>query len=167
MMVEQEYFLYAGFIGIGATLVMDLYAMFLKRAFDVPSLNYAMVGRWIGHLAKGQVTHDTITTASPVSGETAIGWCAHYAIGIVFAGGLLAIWGIEWAHRPTLFPALIVGMVTVAAPFFILQPGMGAGIAASRTPEPDIARRRSVVAHLSFGMGLYLSALVLSILIQP
>lgn len=166
-MVEQEYFLYAGFIGIGATLVMDLYALFLKRAFGVPSLNYAMVGRWLGHLTKGRVTHDNIAAARPVSGETLVGWCAHYAIGIIFAGVLLAIWGIEWAHRPTLFPALIVGMVTVAAPFFILQPGMGAGIAASRTPEPDIARRRSVVAHLSFGMGLYLSALILSILIQP
>lgn len=167
MMVERDFFLYAGFIGIGATLVMDLYAVFLKRAFGVPSLNYAMVGRWIGHLAKGQVTHDSIAAASPVSGETLLGWCTHYAIGVIFAGALLVIWGIEWAHQPTLLPALIVGMVTVAAPFFILQPGMGAGIAASKTPEPDIARRRSVVAHLSFGMGLYLSALVLSFLIQP
>ena len=37
---------------------------------------------------------------------------------------------------PTFLPALLVGIGTVAAPFFILQPGMGAGIAASRTPNP-------------------------------
>lgn len=164
--VDQEFILYAGSIGIGATLVMDLYAIFLKRTFGVSSLKYAMVGRWMGHIIKGRFRHDAIARASPVTGETAIGWCAHYAIGVIFAGVLLAIWGIEWAHQPTLFPALIIGIVSVAAPFFILQPGMGAGIAASKTPEPDIARRRSVVAHLSFGMGLYLSALVLSILIQ-
>ena len=65
-----------------------------------------------------------------------------------------------WAARPTLPPALIVGIATVAAPFLILQPGMGAGIAASRTPKPGVARLRSLMAHASFGVGLYLAGWV-------
>ena len=48
-----------------------------------------------------------------------------------------------------------------AAPFLLMQPGMGAGIAASRTPRPAIARVHSLLNHLAFGAGLYLSALLL------
>ncbi|MNT97543.1 hypothetical protein D3C72_2398910 [compost metagenome] len=65
--------------------------------------------------------------------------------------------------RPTLAPALIVGLATVAAPFFLMQPGMGAGIAASKTPNPHIARLRSLLTHAVFGIGLYLSGLLLAV----
>lgn len=147
-------------IGIGATLVMDLWALLLKRLFGAPSLDYALVGRWIGHLPQGRLTHPGIARSAPVAGERAIGWIAHYAIGIGFALLLLAIWGPAWAARPTLLPAMIVGIATVAAPFLILQPGMGAGIAASRTPNPGVARLRSLMAHASFGVGLYLAGWV-------
>jgi hypothetical protein len=55
---------------------------------------------------------------------------------------------------------LLVGLATLAAPFLILQPGMGAGLAARRTPSPNRARIRSLAAHLSFGIGLYVAALL-------
>jgi len=55
-------------------------------------------------------------------------------------------------------PALAVGIGTVAAPFFLMQPGMGAGIAASRTPRPNAARLQSLLTHAVFGLGLYVSA---------
>lgn len=155
--MPPDLLLRAVLIGIGATLVMDLWALLLKRLFGAPSLDYALVGRWIGHLPRGRLTHPGIARSAPVAGERAIGWIAHYAIGIVFALLLLAIWGPAWAARPTLPPALIVGIATVAAPFLILQPGMGAGIAASRTPKPGVARLRSLMAHASFGVGLYLA----------
>lgn len=158
--MPPDLLLRAVLIGIGATLVMDLWALLLKRLFGAPSLDYAMVGRWIGHLLRGRLTHPGIARSAPVAGERAIGWIAHYAIGIVFALLLLAIWGPAWAARPTLLPALIVGIATVAAPFLILQPGMGAGIAASRAPKPGVARLRSLMAHASFGVGLYLAGWV-------
>ena len=158
--MPPDLLLRAVLIGVGATLVMDLWALLLKRLFGAPSLDYAMVGRWIGHLPRGRLTHPGIARSAPVAGERAIGWIAHYAIGIGFALLLLAIWGPAWASRPTLPPALIVGIATVAAPFLILQPGMGAGIAASRTPKPGVARLRSLMAHASFGVGLYLAGWV-------
>lgn len=158
--MPPDLLLRAVLIGVGATLVMDLWALLLKRLFGAPSLDYAMVGRWIGHLPRGRLTHPGIARSAPVAGERAIGWIAHYAIGIGFALLLLAIWGPAWAARPTLPPALIVGIATVAAPFLILQPGMGAGIAASRTPKPGVARLRSLMAHASFGVGLYLAGWV-------
>ena len=103
-----------------------------------------------------------IAAVPPVRAERAIGWAAHYAIGVGFASLLPAIWGWEWIRHPTFGPAMIVGIGTVAAPFFIMQPGMGAGIAASRTPNPAAARLQSLATHAVFGLGLYLAATVVS-----
>ncbi|WP_048648668.1 DUF2938 domain-containing protein [Nitratireductor soli] len=160
----MEFVVRAALIGIGATLVMDVWAAIQRLLLGIQPLNYAMVGRWMGHLTKGRFVHDPIGKAAPIPGEAILGWSAHYAIGIVFAALLLGVWGVDWARNPTLLPALITGLATVAAPFFILQPGLGAGIAASKTPQPNVARLRSLVAHTSFGVGLYLAALLFTLL---
>ncbi|WP_018691955.1 DUF2938 domain-containing protein [Algicola sagamiensis] len=161
------FWIHALLIGLGATLIMDLWALLQKRLFGIPSLNYAMVGRWVGYFPRGQFKHQNIGQSEPIKGEAIIGWSLHYIIGVIFAAILLAIWGLGWAHHPTIFPALIIGIATIAAPFFMMQPGMGAGIAASKTPQPNVMRRRSLIAHASFGIGLYLSAIVLSLFLQP
>ena len=147
-------------IGAGATAVMDLWILLQKHLFGVPSLDYGMVGRWLGNLPRGRFVNDKMADVPPVPGELAIGWAAHYAIGIVFAALLLLIWGLEWARDPTALPALLFGITSVAAPFFIMQPGMGAGIAASKMPNPNAARLRSLIAHTAFGVGLYIAALL-------
>ena len=59
-----------------------------------------------------------------------------------------------------MLPALLAGLFSLAAPFFILQPALGFGVAASRTPAPAAARLRSVKSHLVFGPGLYLAAMM-------
>ena len=158
----MEFALRAALIGVGATLVMDLWALVLKRVYEVPALDYALVGRWIGHMPAGRLCHVAIAAAPRIKGERVIGWAAHYAIGIVFAALLLAVFGLDWAGRPTLGPALAIGLVTVAAPFFLMQPCLGFGFVASRTPKPTIARLRSLIAHLMFGMGLYGAAWMLA-----
>ena len=160
MSVDPTFGMAALLIGVGATVFMDLLAALQKRLLGVPPLNYALVGRWIGHLWFGRFSHENIAAAPPVRAETALGWFAHYVIGVMFAALLLAVWGIEWARNPTLGPALLVGVASVVAPFLILQPGMGAGIAARKTPQPNISRLRSLTAHISFGIGLYAAALI-------
>lgn len=148
-------------IGTGATLVMDLWSLLL-RAMGIPSLNLAYVGRWIGHLRHGKWTHDRIAAAAPVPGELWLGWLAHYAIGIGFAAMMLCIHGLQWARSPTLIPAVAVGAATVIAPWFILQPALGAGIASSRTPTPVLNSCKSLLSHTVFGAGLYLAAAVVA-----
>ena len=144
-------------VGVGATLAMDIWAVLLKQVYGVSGLDYRMVGRWLGHLAHGQMSHDAIGRAPPVPAEALIGWAAHYAIGIAFAAGLVVIWGEDWLQSPAVAPALMMGLITVAAPFLILQPALGLGLAASRTPNPMQARLRSIVTHLVFGTGLYVA----------
>ena len=136
-----------------------------KRLFGVAAPNYGLVGRWIAWLPRGRFFHDPIAATPPVRGERAIGWMVHYLIGIAFAALLPAIWGPEWIRQPTLLPALIVGIGTVAAPFFVMQPAMGAGVAASRTPRPTAARLQSLLTHTIFGLGLYASGLLVTLVI--
>jgi uncharacterized membrane protein YagU involved in acid resistance len=158
MNVEANYILYAIAIGIGATLFMDLWNLFLKRAFSIPSLNYCLLGRWLRHMP-GNFRHTSITAAPQKPFECTVGWIAHYTIGVVFALVLVVLTSGNWLARPTLLLALLYGIGTVVFPFFILQPSFGLGIAASRTPKPVQARVKSLATHTVFGVGLYLCAL--------
>ena len=151
-------------IGVGATALMDLWGVVRKPLLGMPLPSYAMVGRWLGHMGHGQFRHETIAAARPITAEGLIGWSAHYLIGIAFAALLIAIRGQDWLLAPTPGPALAVGLGTVAAPFLIMQPCMGAGIAASRTPHPASARVHSLITHGVFGLGLYLSGWALHLL---
>lgn len=141
--------------GIAATALVDLWALARGALFDIPLPDYSLVGRWIAHMPRGRFRHDSIAKATPVRGEAPIGWATHYLVGVAFAFLLPAAAGLAWLARPTLAPALAVGVCTVAAPFLVMQPAMGAGFAASRTPRPGAARLQSLVTHLVFGLGLY------------
>jgi hypothetical protein len=94
--------------------------------------------------------------------ERALGWLAHYAIGVAFGLMLVGAVGADWLARPTVLPALAVGIGTVVAPLLVVQPAMGAGFFASRTPSPIRSCMRSVATHAVFGLGLYLAAVLLS-----
>ncbi|MEO8165383.1 MAG: DUF2938 domain-containing protein [Betaproteobacteria bacterium] len=146
--------------GVGATVVMDLWGIARKPLLGVPPPDYRMVGRWLAHMTRGRFRHQSIAASPPVSGEHVVGWTAHYLIGIAFAAALLGIRGPAWIQHPTLGPALIVGVGTVAAPFLLMQPGMGAGIAGSRTKRPAATRLQSLITHAIFGLGLYLAGWV-------
>ena len=148
-------------IGIGATALMDLWGLALHLTLGRPAPSWGMAGRWFAHVARGHVWHDDIGQSAAIPNESAIGWAGHYAVGIIYAAALLAIWGMGWAHAPTLLPALSVGVVTISAGWFLMSPGMGGGIAASRADNPWKARGMGLLAHVVFGMGLYLTALLI------
>ena len=148
-------------IGIGGTAAMDAWAIVLNRVFGIPLPNWALVGRWFCHLSGGKVFHDDIGAAAPWRNELAAGWIAHYAVGIVYAGILVLVAGPGWAAAPTFLPAWILGMVTIGAGWFLLQPGMGAGWAASKRANAWQVRFLNVVSHTVFAAGLYGTALLL------
>lgn len=148
-------------VGIGATALMDVWLMLLSR-LGVPTTSFALVGRWVAHLPRGRFAHAAISKAEPVEFELGLGWLIHYLIGIAYAGLLVALQGAAWLVEPTFLPALAFGVVTVLAPWFVMQPAMGAGFAASKTPAPLKNCLRSLANHAVFGIGLYLSAAALS-----
>lgn len=146
-------------VGIGATLIMDIFALVLKLALGVQPLDYALVGRWVAHLTRGRFFHRPIGASPAIPGEKLIGWAVHYLTGVMFALAFLSWAGTGWLASPDPGPALAFGALTVLAPFLILQPGMGAGLAARCTPRPGLARLRSLLAHLNFGAGIWLTGL--------
>jgi len=162
MNIELIHVLIAIAVGFGATLVMDLWGIFLKHAFNVPSSNYCFVGRWLCYMPDGIFLHKSIAAAPQKPAECAVGWIAHYAIGAIFALALVLLASPRWLREPTVLPAMIFGVVTVAIPFLAMQPSFGQGIAASKTPNPTQARLRSLMNHAVFGLGLYISARALS-----
>ena len=166
MSVEANTILGAIAIGIGATLVIDLWNLCLKRTFGIPSLSYCLLGRWLRHMLEGTIRHASITAAPQKPLECTVGWIAHYTIGVVFALVFVVLTSGDWLARPTLLPALLYGIGTVVFPFFILQPSFGLGIAASRTPKPTQARLKSLVTHTVFGVGLYVCALGVSYVLR-
>ena len=143
-------------MGLGATLTFDLWGLFLKHAFKITPSNICLVGRWLRYMPEGTFRHSNIGSTPPKSAECAVGWIAHYLIGITFASALVAFAGNNWLQQPTLMPAISFGVVTVLAPFFIMQPLFGLGVAASKTSNPAQARLRSLMNHAAFGVGLYL-----------
>lgn len=153
------YFLVSIFIGIGATLIFDLWGLFLNRALKITPSNFCLVGRWVLYLPDGIFRHSNIGSVPRRSAECTIGWIAHYMIGIIFAIIFLAFAGRDWLQHPTLIPALFFGIVTVSAPFLIMQPAFGLGFAASKSPNPSQARVRSLMNHAVFGFGLYVLGL--------
>lgn len=152
-------------IGIGATLTMDGYALILK-ILKIKSLDYRFVGRWIGHFPNGKFFHQKITDTPPVCHELILGWIAHYLIGITFAFLLLLFFGEKWFQTPTFNPALLVGLITIIAPFFLMQPALGFGMAGANLPDPNKARLMSLITHSVYGSGLYLSTLILNQIIK-
>ena len=162
MSSDATYFVGAIVVGVGATLFMDLWALFLKRTFRIPSPNYCLVGRWFSHMPEGTFKHASIDAAPQKHSECAVGWIAHYVVGVVYALMLVVLMSGGWLAHPTLLPALLFGVGTVLVPFLIMQPSFGFGIAASRTPNPTQARLRSLMAHAAFGVGLYVCAVGVS-----
>jgi hypothetical protein len=136
---------------------MDIWLMFLKQ-MGVQTLNFAFIGRWVGHVFHGKFAHDSIGKAPRIEGELLFGWLTHYAVGVAFSGLLVGLFGIAWTKNPSWGPAMLIGVSTVLIPFLVMQPAMGLGIAASKAATPIRSCVRSMINHAVFGLGLFLSA---------
>jgi len=158
MRIELIHVMLAIAVGLGATLIMDSWALLLKRAFNTPLPDYCLVGRWLRYMPEGLFRHDSIAAAPKKAAECTVGWIAHYAIGVIYALSLVFLATPRWLLEPTLLPAMLLALATVAVPFFVMQPAFGLGAAASKTTNPSQARLRSLMNHAVFGLGLYMSA---------
>ena len=157
----SDLILHSLIMGCVATAAMDVWAIILKLVFGLPTANWTLIGRWFVYVPRGRIFHGDIGQTPSVRFETAIGWIAHYVIGIIYAAALLVWGGADWMAAPTFLPALIVGWVTVGAGWFLLQPGMGAGWAANKRANKWQVRFLNVVGHTVFAIGLFGAALAL------
>jgi uncharacterized membrane protein YagU involved in acid resistance len=106
--------------------------------------------------------HESMKATPQKPHECTVGWITHYLIGVTFALLFVILASSGWLARPTLLPALAFGIATTLVPFFTMQPSFGLGVAASRTPNPNKARLKSLMTHTVFGAGIYVWAYLLS-----
>jgi hypothetical protein len=148
-------------IGVLATVGMDCWAAIAKHVLGLPTANWAMVGRWFGHMPRGALVHASIADAPPIRNELALGWISHYLIGVLYGLAYLYLVQIALSGVPSLVSALGFGLVTLFAPWLIMQPAMGLGVCASRTPKPAVLRLVNLSMHSVFGVSLYLAWLLI------
>ena len=157
-------FLAALVIGFTATLVMDLWSIFLKKFFEVIPPNWALVGRWVGHWRNGQIFHHDINEATPFLDEKLVGWVFHYFIGVAYALGFVYVAGIDWLNSPTFSPVLFFSVASICGGWFCLHPCMGFGWALAKTENPAIGRLLGLLSHVAFGLGMWLGIVIFYLL---
>ncbi|MEO9823797.1 MAG: DUF2938 domain-containing protein [Paracoccaceae bacterium] len=146
-------------MGLGGTVAMDIWAFVLSKFGVAPFPNWAMPGRWFAHVFRGRIFHNDIGALAPVRGELALGWFLHYGVGILYGIIFVLLAGVVWIGKPDFLTVWIFSLITIAAGWFLLQPGMGLGWAASKTPNPMKVRCFGLVAHTVFALGMWLVAL--------
>lgn len=144
------------FIGIVATIGMDIWAAIVKYIFRLPTTDWAMIGRWFGHMPRGVFFHNPISDSLPIRHELTIGWIAHYVTGITYGCMYLFIVVVVLSSAPSLGSAIVFGLATLAAPWLIMQPGLGMGVFATKVPQPGLIRLINFSMHLAFGVSLFL-----------
>lgn len=148
-------------IGIGGTVIMDVWAFILGMMPGQSKPSWKLVGRWFWHLRDGRIFHNDIAKSTPYKHEVALGWAGHYAVGILY-GVIFALYGgSAWFAQPAFIPLWIFSILTVAAGWFLLQPGLGIGWAASKLANANQVRILNLVAHTFFAIGMYGTAVLL------
>ncbi|MDM8537046.1 DUF2938 family protein [Desulfobacterales bacterium HSG17] len=158
----MRFFIEIVLMGIFATLVMDVLAVFFsKRNLIHKFIEPDEIGRWFLYIFKGKFTHENISKTPSLKNEKA--WCliSHYLIGIVLAGILLTLEIIEPVIREQVWVSLVFGIVTVLLPWCWLLPSIGLGFMALKSPSRPLIIRTNLINHTNFGVGLFIWGIVI------
>lgn len=147
-------------VGIGSSVILDIWVFTIAKCTgsDVP--NWGLPGRWVVGMTRREWRLNDATTP-PSLGEKMIGWAFHYAVSIVYAVLLIALWGTAYIQQPTFAPAyLIGGVLTTLAGTMIFMPALGNGVMCRKLPGREAVLNRIVVNHTLYAIALYVLALV-------
>ncbi|MCS0505193.1 DUF2938 domain-containing protein [Ancylobacter mangrovi] len=146
-------------VGIGSTLVLDIWAQVSVRIGWLPGTDWPSVGRWLKGLPQGRLVLDGADTGPFSGAETALGWLFHYLVGIAYAVMFPLFWGLAFIHAPTVWPVVLVGVVISSlAGLMVLMPGLGGGFFARKLPNAVDVSLYVFVSHVIFAVAQYLLA---------
>ncbi|MBT9386858.1 DUF2938 domain-containing protein [Pseudooceanicola sp. CBS1P-1] len=150
-------------VGIGSTIVLDLWGVFTAKIGWMPGTHWPSVGRWLLGIPAGHLVLDGTDTRPHTLSEAAVGWIFHYLIGLAYAVSFPLFWGIGFISAPTVFPVFLIGVIVSSlAGLIVLMPGMGGGIFARKLPNAGAMIVYVLVAHVIFAIAQYLLALLLA-----
>ncbi|SMR73015.1 Protein of unknown function [Aliiroseovarius halocynthiae] len=151
-----------GTLGLCATIIMDVVAV-LRQGWGATNGFYCLVGRWIARVPDVGFVHQDIRAAHTAHFEAPLGWGAHILLGALFGVAFLAMFGPSAVKVPQIWQGLSFGLATVLVPWLVFQPLFGWGIAVAKLPNPWKMRLKSVITHGVFGLGLWVSAILLNL----
>lgn len=147
-------------VGVVATATLDVWQQIYRMLTGMPITNWAMIGRWAAYIPKGQLVHEDIGKTPAVPNEATLGWIVHYAVGIGYAIVYLLLMWFVFQSPPGFVSAMIFGAISVSVTWFVMEPILGAGMMASKTPKPSAVMIQDFTSHLSFGLGLFLGVAI-------
>ena len=151
----DSFILQAVVAGLFATVVLDLWQRLLHAAAGIPPADWGLIGRWFAYIPKGRLIHRPIGETPAVAGEAAIGWTMHYLVGLAYGFAYLGLLVFVLERAPSLVNGLVFGAVSVVIPWFLMQPGLGAGIMARLAPNPWVPRLNALASHVLYGGALF------------
>ena len=143
--------------GIVATATLDLWQQIYRLVFGTPITDWAMIGRWVGHI--GQFVQPDIGKAPPIANERVLGWIVHYVVGTGYAIVYLLLMRFIIGAPPSFISALVFGAVSVSVTWFFMEPILGGGVMGSKIPQQASAMVHDFTSHVSLGLGLYIGVL--------
>jgi len=150
----ENIFVFCLFVGIGSTIVLDVWVLIVEKILKIPPTNWGLVGRWLIGIPRGFLVLNSDTSPSVV--EKVVGWLFHYIIGIAYAVLLLLYAGQGFIESPTVLPIFVIGLcLSTLAGLVILMPGLGAGWFGRKLPNQGSMIIYLLVAHLIFSAGQY------------
>ncbi|MBI1452908.1 MULTISPECIES: DUF2938 family protein [Acinetobacter] len=144
------------FIGIISTAFMDVIAWILRALFKISPMNYAFIGRWFLSWKDRKFSHNTIVQSPSKKGETICGWGIHYLTGVIWTLIYLVL-NKFYVFNYSFISVFIFAVLTTFVSFTMIQPALGFGFFAKKMPNQMMSIQNSLVAHIAFGCGLYLS----------
>ncbi|RQW62771.1 DUF2938 family protein [Vibrio viridaestus] len=142
------------FVGIGSTLVLDVWVMLVQKVTGIPPTNWSVVGRWLKGLPKGSLVLGDASNLN--QSDKVIGWIFHYIIGIAYAVLLILYAGTGFIDNPQWEAVIVIGLVvSTLAGLLILMPGLGAGVLGRKLPNQMLMILYLIIAHAVFAVGQY------------
>jgi len=149
-------------IGILATITMDVLSITALKLGLIAFLPPRLTGRWFASLARGQFLHSDIGRVPPINYEMAIALPMHYIVGITLALlYLLLVSALRLSPR-NLITVLAFALCTNVLPWLLMFPSMGYGWFGTHGPPGTRLFFSSLITHSFYGLGLWMSVLLLS-----
>ena len=152
--------IYTIILGVIATFIMDVITWIKYYLFKTSSFDYALLGRWFLSLNNLQFFYNNITQATSQKYERATGWLLHYVIGVILCFIYIQI-NSTTTHLDSFISSIVFGFATTFIPLTIMQPILGFVFFANKTPAQWKNIKNSVIAHLNFGVGLFIAQLIM------
>jgi uncharacterized membrane protein YeaQ/YmgE (transglycosylase-associated protein family) len=143
--------------GVLGTLMMDSLNHLFARIGMISKIDVGVIGRMSAGWARGYFRYRNPAEMVPVAKEKLYGYATHHIIGIGFA----VVYVFCWEHMvggpvsPTW--ALVYGVFTTLASWFLVYPSMGLGVFGRLSPEGIRTTLSSLANHLFFGVGMAVS----------